>query len=46
MERNRRPPGSLILPSTLLLILVITVLNLAAIWLRTRLRRKFVAAQF
>ena len=30
----------------LLLILIITALNLAAIWLRTRLRRKFVASQF
>jgi hypothetical protein len=32
--------------TTLLLIAIIALLNLSAVWLRTRLRRRFLASQF
>ncbi len=45
-SQNSEAAKPMVFTTTLLLILIITALNLAAIWLRTRLRRKFVANQF
>ncbi|MBD3222809.1 phosphate ABC transporter permease PstA [bacterium] len=45
-SQNSEAAKPMVFTTTLLLILIITGLNLAAIWLRTRLRRKFVANQF
>jgi phosphate transport system permease protein len=45
-SQNSEAAKPMVFTTTLLLIAIITFLNLAAIWLRTRLRRKFVAAQF
>jgi phosphate transport system permease protein len=45
-SQNSEAAKPMVFTTTLLLIAIITMLNLAAIWLRTRLRRKFVAAQF
>jgi len=45
-SQNSEAAKPMVFTTTLLLILIITALNLAAIWLRTRLRRKFVASQF
>ncbi len=45
-SQNSEAAKPMVFTTTLLLILIITVLNLAAIWLRTRLRRKFVGSQF
>ncbi len=45
-SQNSEAAKPMVYTTTLLLILIITALNLAAIWLRTRLRRKFVASQF
>jgi ABC-type phosphate transport system permease subunit len=36
----------MVFTTTLLLIVIIAVLNMAAVWLRARLRRRFVSAQF
>jgi len=45
-SQNSEAAKPMVFTTTLLLILIITALNLAAIWLRTRLRRKFVTNQF
>ena len=45
-SQNSEAAKPMVFTTTLLLIVIITGLNLAAIWLRTRLRRKFVGAQF
>lgn len=45
-SQNSEAAKPMVFTTTLLLIAIITLLNLAAIWLRTRLRRKFVASQF
>jgi phosphate transport system permease protein len=45
-SQNSEAAKPMVFTTTLLLILIITALNLAAIALRTRLRRKFVASQF
>jgi phosphate transport system permease protein len=45
-SQNSEAAKPMVFTTTLLLIAIITMLNLAAIWLRTRLRRKFVASQF
>ncbi len=45
-SQNSEAAKPMVFTTTLLLIAIITMLNLAAISLRTRLRRKFVASQF
>ena len=45
-SQNSEAAKPMVFTTTLLLIAIITALNLAAIWLRARLRRKFVASQF
>ena len=45
-SQNSEAAKPMVFTTTLLLIGVITFLNLAAVWIRTRLRRKFVANQF
>jgi phosphate transport system permease protein len=45
-SQNSEAAKPMVFTTTLLLIAIITLLNLAAISLRTRLRRKFVASQF
>jgi phosphate transport system permease protein len=45
-SQNSEAAKPMVFTTTLLLILIITALNLAAIWLRTRLHRKFVANEF
>lgn len=45
-SQNSEAAKPMVYTTTLLLIVVIASLNLAAIWLRARLRRRFVAAQF
>jgi phosphate transport system permease protein len=45
-SQNSEAAKPMVYTTTLLLIAIIAVLNLAAIWLRTRLRRRFVASQF
>ncbi|MDA0840425.1 MAG: phosphate ABC transporter permease PstA [Planctomycetota bacterium] len=45
-SQNSEAAKPMVYTTTLLLIAIITVLNLAAIWIRARLRRKFIAAHF
>jgi phosphate transport system permease protein len=45
-SQNSEAAKPMVFTTTLLLILIITFLNVTAVWLRTRLRRKFVDAQF
>lgn len=45
-SQNSEAAKPVVFTTTLLLIAIITLLNLAAIWLRSRLRRRFVGAQF
>lgn len=45
-SQNSEAAKPMVFTTTLLLIVIIAVLNLTAIWLRGRLRRKFVSAQF
>ena len=45
-SQNSEAAKPMVFTTTLLLIAIIATLNLAAIWLRMRLRRKFVANQF
>lgn len=45
-SQNSEAAKPMVFTTTLLLIAIVALLNLAAIWLRARLRRKFVAAQF
>jgi phosphate transport system permease protein len=45
-SQNSEAAKPLVFTTTLLLIGVITLLNVTAIWLRSRLRRRFVGAQF
>jgi len=45
-SQNSEASKPLVFTTTLLLIGLITILNLSAIWLRSRLRRKFVGVQF
>jgi phosphate transport system permease protein len=45
-SQNSEAAKPMVYTTTLLLILIIVALNLAAIWLRTRLRRKFIVSQF
>ncbi len=45
-SQNSEAAKPMVFTTTLLLIGVIMLLNLAAVWLRGRLRRRFVAAQF
>lgn len=45
-SQNSEAAQPMVFTTTLLLILIIAVLNLAAIWIRARLRRKFVGSQF
>ena len=45
-SNNSEAAKPMVFTTTLLLILIIAFLNVFAIWLRSRLRRKFVANQF
>ena len=45
-SQNSEAAKPMVYTTTLLLIAIIATLNLTAIWLRTRLNRKFVANQF
>jgi len=45
-SQNSEAAKPMVYTTTLLLIGLIAVLNLAAVWLRTRLRRRFAASQF
>jgi len=45
-SQNSEAAKPMVFTTTLLLILVILALNMAAVWLRTRLRRKFAGSQF
>ena len=45
-SQNSEAAKPMVFTTTLLLILIITGLNLAAVWLRTRLRRRHSASQF
>jgi ABC-type phosphate transport system permease subunit len=45
-SQNSEAAKPMVFTTTLLLILIIAVLNLAAVWLRGRLRRRFLSAQF
>jgi ABC-type phosphate transport system permease subunit len=45
-SQNSEAAKPMVFTTTLLLIGVILVLNVTAVWLRSRLRRRFVAAQF
>jgi phosphate transport system permease protein len=45
-SQNSEAAKPMVFTTTLLLIVIITLLNLSAIWLRTRLRRKYISAQF
>ncbi|MFM1872167.1 MAG: Phosphate transport system permease protein PstA [Planctomycetota bacterium] len=45
-SQNSEAAKPMVFTTTLLLIGVITSLNVAAIWLRSRLRRRFVSSQF
>jgi len=45
-SQNSEAAKPMVFTTTLLLILIIATLNIAAIWIRTRLRKKFVASQF
>lgn len=45
-SQNSEATKPMVFTTTLLLIGVVTTLNLAAVWLRNRLRRRFVGAQF
>jgi len=45
-SQNSEAAVPMVFATTLLLILIIAVMNLTAIWLRSRLRRKFVLGQF
>ncbi len=45
-SRNSEAAKPMVFTTTLLLIAIIATLNIAAVWLRGRLRRKFVAAHF
>jgi phosphate transport system permease protein len=45
-SQNSEAAKPMVFTTTLLLIVIIAALNLAAIWIRTRLRKKFLGAQF
>jgi phosphate transport system permease protein len=45
-SQNSEAAKPMVFTTTLLLIAIIALLNLSAVWLRTRLRRKFLSAQF
>jgi len=45
-SQNSEAAKPMVFTTTLLLILMVALLNLAAVWLRGRLRRRFVASQF
>ncbi len=45
-SQNSEAAKPMVFTTTLLLIAIVAVLNLSAIWLRTRLRQKFVASAF
>ena len=45
-SQNSEAAKPMVFTTTLLLIVIITLLNLSAIWLRTRLRRKYVSSHF
>jgi phosphate transport system permease protein len=45
-SQNSEAAKPMVFTTTLLLILVIALLNVSAVWLRGRLRRRFVSAQF
>src|SRR5262249_59981814 len=45
-SRNAEAGKPMVYITTLLLILMIAVLNLSAVWLRSRLRRRFASAHF
>ena len=45
-SQNSEAAKPMVYTTTLLLILMIAALNLTAIWLRGRLRKKFVTSQF
>jgi phosphate transport system permease protein len=45
-SQNSEAAKPMVFTTTLLLILIIATLNIAAVWLRGRLRRRFVTAQF
>jgi phosphate transport system permease protein len=45
-SQNSEAAKPMVFTTTLLLIALVALLNLAAIWIRSRLRRKFVAAHF
>ena len=45
-SQNAEAAKPMVFTTTLLLIFIVAFLNLFAIWLRARLRRKFVASQF
>ncbi len=45
-SQNSEAAKPMVFTTTLLLITLVAVLNMAAVWLRSRLRRRFVAGQF
>jgi phosphate transport system permease protein len=45
-SQNSEAAKPMVYTTTLLLIMIVASLNLAAIWLRARLRRRFVTSQF
>jgi phosphate transport system permease protein len=45
-SQNSEAAKPMVFTATLLLIVIIATLNVAAIWIRTRLRKKFLGAQF
>ena len=45
-SQNSEAAKPMVYTTTLLLITIITLLNIIAIWLRSRLRRKFVSNKF
>jgi phosphate transport system permease protein len=45
-SQNSEAAKPMVFTTTLLLITIIALLNVFAIWLRTRLKRKFVSSQF
>jgi phosphate transport system permease protein len=45
-SQNSEAAKPMVFTTTLLLITLVAVLNLAAVWLRSRLRRRFAGGQF
>ncbi len=45
-SQNSEAAKPMVFTATLLLILIVSLLNVAAIWLRGRLRKRFASSQF